>query len=130
MATVAGGDQPPGQRLREYRPGGQKQRIGNYLGLAMKAGKVAAGDMAAAKALKAGQAHLLTLAEDISPAVLKEIIPLAQQRCLPLLWWPDKDSLGLAVGKSRRGALAVLDKGFSEAILKLCTGGDPGSSRT
>jgi ribosomal protein L7Ae-like RNA K-turn-binding protein len=95
-------------------------RIGNYFGLAIKAGKVAAGNMAAEKALKTGQAHLLVLAKDISPAVTKELIPLAEERRLPLLWWPDKDSLGLTVGKSRRGAIAVLDKGFSEAILKLC----------
>ena len=120
MATVAGGDIPQQQYIREYRPGANMQRIGNYFGLAMKAGKVAAGDMVAVKALKTDKAHLLVLAEDTSHAVLREIIPLAEKHCLPLLWWPDKNSLGLAVGKSRRGALVVLDKGFSEAILKFC----------
>ena len=120
MATFAGGNQPPQQHLRQYRPGAEIKRIGNYFGLAIKGGMVAAGDMAATKALKAGQAFLLVLAKDTSSAVVKELLPLAEKRQLPLLWWPDKDSLGFTVGKSRRGALAMLDKGFSAAILKLC----------
>ena len=119
MATFAGGDQPSRQQLKEYRCGKEISRIGNYLGLAMKAGMVAAGDMAAKKALQAGQAHLLVLACDISPVVAKELIFLAEQYHLPLLWWPDMHNLGLMVGKSRRGALAILDKGFAAAILKL-----------
>ncbi|MCL1906208.1 MAG: ribosomal L7Ae/L30e/S12e/Gadd45 family protein [Clostridiales bacterium] len=118
MATVAGGDKPP--RLKEYSPGAETLRIGNYFGLAMKAGRVAAGDAAAEKALKAGFGCLLVLAGDVSPAVAKELIFLAKKYSLPLLWWQDKASLGLTVGKSRRGALVLTDKGFSNAILKLC----------
>ena len=120
MATVAGRNLPPRQQLNEYYPGANMSSIGNYFGLAMKAGMVAAGDAATQKALKAGQTHLLVLAQDISLAVAQELIPLTKKCRLPLLWWPDKDSLGLSVGKSRRGALAVLDKGFSAAILKIC----------
>jgi ribosomal protein L7Ae-like RNA K-turn-binding protein len=86
----------------------------------MKAGLLAAGDMAAEKALKAGRAHLLVLARDISPNVAQELSAWAEKHRLPLLWWPDKVSLGFTAGKSRRGALALLDKGFCEAILKIC----------
>jgi ribosomal protein L7Ae-like RNA K-turn-binding protein len=121
VATVAGGDLPPTQRqLREYRAGAESLRIGNYLGLAMKAGLVAAGDMAAEKALKTRGAHLLVLARDISPAVALELTSLARNHRIALLWWPDKETLGLTVGKSRRGALVLLDKGFSEAIIRIC----------
>ena len=120
MATVAGGNQQPQQPIKEYIPGEEIVRIGNYFGLAMKAGKVAAGDIAAQKALKAGQVYLLVLAKDVSLHVAKELTPLAEKNRVPLLWWADKDSLGLAVGKSRRGALALTDKGFVTAILKLC----------
>lgn len=118
MATVAGGNLPP--QLTEYNPGLEPLRISNYFGLARKAGLAVAGDMAAEKALKAGRVHLLVLARDIAPHLAKELIFLAKKYKLPLLWWPDKDSLGLAVGKSRRGALAIIDQGFSTAILKLC----------
>ena len=120
MGTIVAGIAAPRQRLKEYCPGSDIIRIANYFGLAMKAGLVAAGDSAAAKALKTGEAHLLVLARDTSPAVVKEITPLAEKRSLPVLWWPDKESLGLAVGKSRRGALALLDSGFSKTILKFC----------
>ena len=118
MATVTGGNLS--SQLTEYRPGSDTLRIGNYFGLAMKAGLLAAGDMATEKALKTKHAHLLVLAQDIAPALAKEFSSLAEKYRLPLLWWPDKHSLGLTVGKSRRGALALMDKGFSIAILQLC----------
>jgi len=98
--------------------------VGNYLGIARKAGQVAAGDLATEQALKAGRAYLLVLAQDISAAAAKELLYMAQKQRVPLLWWPDKISLGLLVGKSQRGALAVLDPGFTAAILKLCEEGN------
>jgi ribosomal protein L7Ae-like RNA K-turn-binding protein len=120
VATNTRGNPPPQQQLKKYHPGTKISNISNYFGLAMKAGMVAAGDIATQKALKAGEAYLLVLALNISPVVAKELISLTEKRHLPLLWWPDKESLGFAVGKSQRGALAILDKGFCEAILKIC----------
>ena len=120
MATVEGGTLPAEQQLKEYHPDVEMLRVGSYFGLAMKAGMVAAGDRAAEKALKTGRAHLLVLARDISPHVAIELVTIAQKRNLPLLWWPDKDSLGLKVGKSRRGALAITDKGFAKSIIECC----------
>jgi len=90
------------------------------VGIAQKAGKTAAGDMAAMNALKTAKAQLLLLAEDIADATAAELLHLAEAAMLPVLWWPDKVSLGLLVGKSKRGAVAILDEGFSRAILKLC----------
>lgn len=106
--------------MNQYSPGREKERIGNYVGIAMKAGKISAGDAAAFNALKAKKATLLLLAEDTAAATAKELLVLAEAGNLPVLWWTDKVALGLLVGKSRRGALALLDEGFTRAILKLC----------
>ena len=95
----------------------QQTKIANYLGLAQRAGQIAAGDEAAKNALLKGKACLLVIAADASPQVRGQLLALAGDD-LPLLDWPDKDSLGRIVGKSRRGALALLDPGFTAAILK------------
>lgn len=95
----------------------QRARVAGYLGLAQRAGKIAAGDTAAKTALLKGRACLLVLAEDASAAVREELLALAGS--VPVLFWPDKNDLGLIVGKSRRGALALLDEGFAGAIAKV-----------
>lgn len=93
-------------------------RIANYLGLAQKAGKIAAGDQAVEKALAQGQAQLLVLAADLAESLTEFFRQQAAAREIPVLCWRDKQELGLLVGKSRRGALAVLDAGFAQAIMK------------
>lgn len=96
----------------------QRRRIAGYLGLAQRAGKIAAGDAMAKTALATGRACLLILAEDAAPAVKRELLALAGEE-VPVLVWPDKTDLGLIVGKSRRGALALSDEGFARAIAKV-----------
>ena len=96
----------------------QRRRIAGYLGLAQRAGKIAAGDSAAKTALIKGKACLLVLAEDAADSVKDDLTALAGEE-VPLLLWPDKADLGLVVGKSRRGALALTDEGFARAILKV-----------
>jgi len=120
VATIMGGNLPTRQCLKEYRPGAEIKRIANYLGIAMKAGMVAAGDRTALETLKSGRAELVVMASDISPKTAQELLALASKQALPLLWWPDMNSLGLTVGKSRRGAVVIKDKGFTESIIKLC----------
>lgn len=96
----------------------QRRRIAGYLGLAQRAGKIAAGDAAAKTALSKGKAWLLVLAEDAADGVKAELRALAGEE-VPVLFWPDKRDLGLIVGKSRRGALALTDEGFARAIEKV-----------
>jgi len=98
----------------------QQQRVAGYLGIAQKAGKIAAGDTAAKEALIKGKASMLVLAEDAAPKVKEELTALAEG--VPVIYWPDKDGLGYLVGKSRRGALVVLDEGFAKAIRKVLEG--------
>ena len=51
-------------------------------------------------------------------SVKAELQALAGEE-VPVLLWPDKSDLGLIVGKSRRGALALTDEGFARAIAKV-----------
>ena len=97
----------------------QKMRIANYLGLAQRAGKIAAGDMLAKNALINGRAEMLILADDAAEKVKEELLAIAKE-CVPVLSWPTKAELGYIVGKSPRGALALLDNGFAKAIKKVC----------
>ncbi len=98
----------------------QRQRIAGYLGLAQRAGMIAAGDDRAREALQKRKGRLLVLAADASEKIRGELLELAGD--LPVVDWPDKDSLGYLIGKSRRGAVVVLDQGFADAIQKVLQG--------
>jgi ribosomal protein L7Ae-like RNA K-turn-binding protein len=97
----------------------QRSRIAGYLGIAQKAGKIAAGDNAVKEALKKNKVDLLVLADDIALNLREELCAAAAVKDIPILNWSSKVDLGLIVGKSRRGALAVLDSGFAQAIKKV-----------
>ncbi len=96
-----------------------QERILNYLGLAQKAGKLAAGDGATLNAVRDGSAHLVVCAGDVAPSVQRELEAALDQKNLPVISLADKQRLGRAVGKSHRGMVAVLDAGFAGAILKM-----------
>ena len=96
-----------------------EERIVNYLGLAQKAGKLAAGDAATLNAVRDGSAHLVVCAGDAAPAVRRDLAVALDQRNVPVMDLADKQRLGWAVGKSHRGMVAVLDAGFAGAILKI-----------
>ncbi|MEG1537555.1 MAG: ribosomal L7Ae/L30e/S12e/Gadd45 family protein [Clostridiales bacterium] len=96
----------------------QEQKVAGYLGIAQKAGKIAAGDAVAMAALNAGRVCLLVLAADAAEQVLQSFSQEASAKAVPIIYWRGKNDLGRIVGKSRRGAVAVLDCGLAAAILK------------
>jgi ribosomal protein L7Ae-like RNA K-turn-binding protein len=97
----------------------QSKRIAGYLGIAQKAGKIAAGDKMVKDALLKNRVELLVLAGDASQEVRSELTVLAENNGIEILNWPNKIDLGLIVGKSQRGALGVLDAGIAGAIKKV-----------
>ena len=99
----------------------QKKAVG-YLGLAQKAGKIAAGDLAVMNALKNGSAKIIIIATDTAPSVMAEVEKRLVKKQVPVYLWGEKIFLGSIIGKSRRGALAVLDQGFADAIEKVFLG--------
>ncbi|MEG1501345.1 MAG: ribosomal L7Ae/L30e/S12e/Gadd45 family protein [Clostridiales bacterium] len=100
--------------------GADKEKIGNYLGLAQKAGKIAAGDAAVQAAFKDKKTCLIFLASDAAQKVIDDLAKALEKRSLPVMIVADKSQLGLWVGKSHRGSLALKDQGFANAILKYC----------
>lgn len=99
-------------------------KIKSYLGLAQKAGKLLAGDNLVYGSVTKKTAKLIVIAADTSPKVAEELnhLLLKAGSKVPVLIFGDKLELGLAVGKSRRGLLALLDAGFAKAILKTVQG--------
>lgn len=97
----------------------QQKKIAGYLGIAQKAGKIAAGDNRVKESLLKGQARLVVLANNASQEVKETLTQLAASQQVTIIEWPTKEELGLIIGKSRRGALAVLDEGFARAIKKV-----------
>ena len=92
--------------------------VAGALGLAQKAGKLSSGDLGVKEALSGGKAKLLVIAEDASPNTKKELNYLAEKASVPVISCMQRTGLGLCIGKAPRVAVAVLDKGFAELIIR------------
>ncbi len=91
----------------------------SMLSLAMKAGAVKSGDFAVKEAIRKGQAKLVILAEDTSPQTIESYKRLIKDNDPKMILYGDKISLGNAVGKEFRAAVAVCDEGLAKAVGKL-----------
>jgi len=94
-------------------------KVISMIGLATRAGKVASGEFSTEKAIKDGKAWLVIVASDASANTKK----LFTNRCayykVPLYIYGTKETLGHGMGREIRASLALLDKGFSDAVTKL-----------
>lgn len=86
------------------------------LGLAQKAGKIASGDFAVKSALKGRKVKLLIVASDASDNSKKEIYYLAGLYGAKTIEVLDREQLGMAIGKAKRTAIAVLDVNFANMM--------------
>ena len=91
-------------------------KIQAFIGLAMKAGKVAAGEFCTEKAVKSGIAFLVITAEDASENTKKKFSDMCKYYRVPFLTYSDKDSLGYIIGKQQRAMLAITDNGFASKL--------------
>lgn len=99
-------------------------RILSLLGLARRAGKLAAGFDAAADRLKDNTARLVVLASDTSDKTAKSIEFLAQDAGLPVIRiGHTMEEAGNAVGRGKTGVLALTDSGFAKKLRALSEGG-------
>ncbi len=96
-----------------------EKKMLSLLGLATKAGKIVSGEFPTETAIKSGTATLVVIAQDASNNTKK----LFQDKCsfynIPIMILGTKEELGHAIGKEYRASLAILDAGFSEAMIKL-----------
>lgn len=96
-----------------------KQKIISLLGLAQKAGKLASGEVQVEKAVKTGKAKLLLIADDSSEATKKGYKDMAVYYQVSFYEILSKQELGECIGKMKRAAVAVVDTGFSKALMRL-----------
>lgn len=92
--------------------------IEDLLGFASKAGKIAAGDMATRGKLRKGGIFLLILAEDAAQEIVNYYTFKGEELNIPVISSGTKLELGLAIGKSHRAVLGVIDGLFAESIVK------------
>jgi ribosomal protein L7Ae-like RNA K-turn-binding protein len=88
----------------------------SYLGLAMRAGKLATGEDIVLDAVRSGKAKLVILAEDASANTRKKV----QDKCgyyqVPIIEQGSRGELGSSIGKAERVMIAVTDAGFAKMI--------------
>jgi len=89
----------------------------SLLGLARRAGAVAAGTASARRSLREGEARLLLTASDASPGQLGKVIRLARRRDVPCRALADRSRLGRALGEPPVSAVAVTSESFADRLL-------------
>lgn len=94
-------------------------RITSYIGLAMKAGRIASGEYGVEKSVKEGRAALVILSADASGNTKKKFSDMCRYYGVPVFVYKSKEELGHMIGKEQRACLAVEDAGFAKAILAL-----------
>lgn len=97
-----------------------EQKIMNLLGMAQRAGRLASGDFAVTQSLEKGQAKLLLVAADASEETQKRYRQLAAKANIEMFCLGDRERLGHCIGKEFRAAVAVLDAGFANAMVRHC----------
>lgn len=88
----------------------------SLLGLAQRAGAVVRGGEATRKAIQKGQARLVVMAEDASPAQLEKILKTMTQRSLPGGYVPSRAQLGDALGAGPLSAVAITKASFATQV--------------
>lgn len=94
----------------------------DFLGLAQRAGKISSGEAAAEAIIKKGKAKLVLLAIDASDNTVDYFTRLAKLHKVPLIKGGEKPLLGLALGKSPRSVVVVIEKGFASKLSTLFGG--------
>lgn len=96
----------------------KKDSVLSLVGIAKKAGKIAAGEFQTENAVKSGKASLVIISEEASENTKKKFRNMCTFYEVPAFFYGTKEELGAAIGCEFRASLAVLDSGLSEAIEK------------
>ena len=95
-----------------------QNKVLSLVGLASRAGKTKSGEFSTEKAVRAGRASVVIVAEDASENTKKRFRNMCTFYEVPICFYSDKNSLGNAIGKEFRASLAIEDENFAKAILK------------
>lgn len=92
-------------------------KIMQLLGLARRAGAVAPGTAAVRHAVRAGDARVVLLAGDASPAQLDKIARTMNECSIPKARVGNREMLGAAVGLAPLSAVAVTSAPLAERVV-------------
>ena len=95
-----------------------EKKVYSFLGLAMKAGKIASGEFQVEHAVKSGNAALVIVTEDASENTRKKFSNMCEFYEVPIYFIANKEELGKFCGKEFRASLAVQDENFAKAMMK------------
>lgn len=91
-------------------------QVYTLLGFAQRARALVSGETAVVASLRRSSARLLIVAEDASDNTRDRLFSLAKGRKIPCVQLGTRESLGQAIGKSHRAALAIEDEHFARTI--------------
>jgi ribosomal protein L7Ae-like RNA K-turn-binding protein len=94
-------------------------RVSGLLGLARRAGGVVAGTEAVREAIRAGEARLVVVASDASPAQSAKTRRTLAGHPVPHVTWGTRAELGGAVGLAPLSAVAVTHPRLAAEMLEL-----------
>ncbi len=97
---------------------GLKNLLG-FIGLCMRAGKLAAGDGRTAEAVRRNKAHLVLMSGDASENTVKKYRNMCESRGIPIITLCGRGRFGAAIGREYAVTAAVTDKGFADRITEL-----------
>ncbi len=95
-----------------------EERLGSYLALANKAGKVVSGSDQVMELLRKRKAGVVFVAGDISPDIGEKVTLLADRFGVPHVVISDKERLGAVLGKELRSVAAIEQGGFIDTVTK------------
>jgi predicted RNA-binding protein YlxR (DUF448 family)/ribosomal protein L7Ae-like RNA K-turn-binding protein len=95
-----------------------EERIGSYLALANKAGRVVSGSDMVMELLKKKKAGVVFLATDISPEIGAKVMALAKRYEVPHVAIFAKERIGAFLGKGLRSVAAIEQSGFIETVTR------------
>lgn len=89
------------------------------IGMAQRAGRVAAGEFLVERMIQSGRAVSVIVAEDASDNTKKRFRDKCSFYGIPFAVFATKESLGHAIGKEVRAVIALSDEGLSKAVYRL-----------
>jgi len=103
------------------------QAVYKLLGLGQRSRNVVSGDEGVRAKLERHQARLVIVARDAAPATRRDFVALSARYAVPCVEFGTKGELGIAVGKSPRAVLALLEVNLARRVLDLLNSTEDGS---
>ncbi|MGV3042766.1 YlxQ family RNA-binding protein [Staphylococcus rostri] len=95
------------------------QQFLNFLGLAMRAGKVKTGESVLIAELKKHRLKLVLIADDASDNTKKTLINKCTTYKTPYRVVSNRYELGVAIGKEARVNIGITDNGFAKKLITM-----------